>query len=76
MLLWVHSNAPPPPPPLWLTHPAPRLHETRLWQPDTGCCGPECGNQSMYLDLFTNTYRLVRHSLQSNRGNLVARRAA
>jgi hypothetical protein len=25
--------------------------------PDTGCCGPGCGNQSMYLDLYTHTYR-------------------
>ena len=25
--------------------------------PDTGCCGPDCGNQSMYVDLFANTFK-------------------
>ena len=25
--------------------------------PDTGCCGPGCGNQSMYVDLFANTFK-------------------
>jgi len=25
--------------------------------PDTGCCGPGCGNTSMYVDLFANTFK-------------------
>jgi len=25
--------------------------------PDTGCCGPGCGNKSMYVDLFANTFK-------------------
>jgi beta-xylosidase len=25
--------------------------------PDTGCCGPSCGNQSMYVELFANTFK-------------------
>ena len=30
--------------------------------PDTGCCGPSCGNQSMYVELFANTFKGLKAS--------------